>query len=670
MTGPIRSAVAGPPEDAAEIRVLGAIRVLLAGTPADLGDAKHRLLLAMLVAAEGRLVTTEQLIDQIWDGHPPEKAREQIHSYIYELRRCFDRGLQGAAAMLPRYHDGGYRLRVSRDRVDLSRFRDLCSRAYSLRRTNDAEAVDLLQQALSLWKGGTPGAQVVRPLADLSGTPAADCNWLEAYRQALLEEHYAALIARLEAQLRLGEHERIIAELAGLVAAGLPDERIAGLLMVALYRNGRQADATLTYQSIRSRLSEEAGMEPGPDLRQLHHRILTHDPGLDLPRRESSADAADQSQPAQAGPRRAGDAPPAATVMPGLKPGPPVSSGSAVPRLPAANSGRLRQQTGPVNLGYPPGPARDLADVFRRLRESSSLGVGQIARRSGFSSSHISEVLRGLKAPSPAAAVRIAQVMGADENTVIRARRYAENWEQHRREAARDKSAAHAITTGATPRLPVHHQLRSPDVSITILEGDLFDQDTHIAVGFSDTFDTSTAGNRIISDASLQGQLLQRRFGGDQAAFDEQLMVALASVKPAAIENRCDKPYGKLQRYPLGTVAVLGAPRRLVFAVAYGRMSNELIVRGTADELWHCYTKLWEAVYRQGQRGDLSVPLMGAGLARVDTLDRGNLLQLILLSFTAYSRLHIICRNLRIVLYSDDIGRIDPGGLQTFLRSL
>lgn len=322
---------------------------------------------------------------------------------------------------------------------------------------------------------------------------------------------------------------------------------------------------------------------------------------------------------------------------------------------------------------HPPGPARDLADVFRRLRAYSSLGVGQIARRSGLSSSHISEVLRGLKAPSPAAAAKIAQVMGADENTVIRARRYAEDWEQHRREAARDRSATNAaarLTTGAAPRFPVHHQLSGPDVSITVLEGDLFDQDSHIAVGFSDTFDTSITGNRIISDASLQGQLLLRRFGGDQAALDTQLAVALASVRPEAVANRCDKPEGKLQRYPLGTVAVLGPPRRLIFAVAYGRMSDDLIVRGTADELWHCYTQLWAAVDRHGQRRTLSVPLMGAGLARIDTLDRGNLLQLILLSFTAYSRLHVVCRDLRIVIHSNDIGRIDPGNLQIFLRSL
>jgi DNA-binding SARP family transcriptional activator len=524
-TGP---AGAAPPDDAAEIRVLGAIRVLLAGASADLGDAKHRLLIAMLIAAEGRLVSTEQLIDQIWDGHPPGKAREQIHSYVYDLRRRLDRGLPGAGAMLPRHRHGGYRLQVSRDRVDLSRFRDLCGRARSLRGSDDAEAVNLLRQALALWESGIPGAAVAQPLADLSGTPAAGCGWLEAYRQALLEEHHAALMARLEAQLRLGEHERIIAELAGLSAASPPDERIAGLLMIAYYRSGRLAAALDSYQRIRRRLVDELGAKPGQEISELHQRILTQDPGLGLPVRKAAPAAAGRPQLVQAG-------------SAGVEQGPPA---------------------------------------------------------------------------------------------------------------------------------PIHHQLRNPGVRITILQGDLLDQDTHIAVGFSDTFDTSIVGNRLISASSIQGQLLQRTFRGDQASLDEQLTIALARIAVVSVESRIDKPYGKLRRYPLGTVAVLGPPERLIFAVAYGRMGNDLITRGSADEIWHCYTRLWEAVYLHGQRNALSVPLMGAGLARVDTLDRGNFLQLILLSFLAYSRLHTICRELRVVIHRDDMQWIDLANLRSILQAL
>lgn len=306
-----------------------------------------------------------------------------------------------------------------------------------------------------------------------------------------------------------------------------------------------------------------------------------------------------------------------------------------------------------------PGPARDLVDLFARLRRASPLRVGQIASRAGYTPSHVSEVLRGWKAPSPDAAARIAQVLGADDGTVRRARRRAEDLHEWKRERSRDQPAG----------LPLRHQLRRPDVAVTIIAGDLFEQDTHIAVGFSDTFDTSIADDRVIHGASLQGQLLRQVYGDDQERLDEDLVAALAGLPPVSVESRHDKPHGKLARYPLGTVAVLGEPRRLIFAVAYGLMGNDLVVSAPAEELWHCYTRLWEAVYRHGQRAPLSVPLLGSGLARVDTLDRGNLLRLILLSFVSYSRQRLICHELRIVVLPGDVARVDLAGFGDFLRT-
>lgn len=353
-----------------------------------------------------------------------------------------------------------------------------------------------------------------------------------------------------------------------------------------------------------------------------------------------------------------------------------------------------------------PGPARDLVDLFSRLRGSSQLRIGQIASRAGYTPSHVSEVLRGWKAPSPDAAARIAHVLGADESTVRRARRRAEDLKEWKRDNSRNRPQAadpgqppleielaraivHYATIGDrvdiagrllgilgtaaqanTARLPVHHQLSSPAVEINIVAGNLFDQDTHLAVGFSDTFDTSIEDDRIIHSASVQGQLLRHVYRGNQDRLDEQLAVALTGISPIFVELRRDKPYGKLARYPLGTVAVLGEPRRLIFAVAYGRMGNDLVASAPVEDLWHCYTSLWDAVYRRGQRGALSVPLMGSGLARIDTLDRGNLLRLILLSFVAYSRLRIICHELRIVIAPDDIRRVDLAGLGNFLQTL
>jgi hypothetical protein len=282
-------------------------------------------------------------------------------------------------------------------------------------------------------------------------------------------------------------------------------------------------------------------------------------------------------------------------------------------------------------------------------------------------------VLSGRKAPSPDAAATIAQVLGADPQVVNRARRHAEDWQQLRRYAPRERDDDGPQEDRQTPdllRAPIRHQLRNPDIVITILAGDLLAQQTHVAVGFSDTFDTSIADDQIINSSSLQGQLLLREFGGDEQRLDGELTTALAGLTPVAEEKRADKPLGKLSRYPLGTVAVLGPPQRLIFALAYGRMGNDLIVCAPVGELWHCYGQLWEAVYRHGQRQALSLPLMGGGLARVEGLNRSNLLQLILLSFVAYCRQRLICHELRIVIHPDHVDWIDPVSVTAFCRSL
>jgi hypothetical protein len=327
--------------------------------------------------------------------------------------------------------------------------------------------------------------------------------------------------------------------------------------------------------------------------------------------------------------------------------------------FPALGGEMARGKRGEPQL--PPGAARDLVDLFKLLRSTSQLRIGQIASRTGYTPSHISEVLRGWKAPSPEAAARITQALGGDENAVRRARRRAEDLSEWKRGNAKEPASA---------GFPFAQRLSNPDVMINVVAGDLFDQDTHLAVGFSDTFDTSVEQDRVIHSSTLQGQLLRRIYGGDAGRLDEQLDAALAPVPPVHVESREDKAYGKLARYPLGTVAVLGEPRRRIFAVAYGRMGNDLVVRAPVEGLWHCYAQLWEAVYRYGHREALSIPLMGSGLARVDTLDRNNLLRLILLSFVAYSRQQLICHELRVVIVPADVPRIDLAGLKVFVQTL
>jgi hypothetical protein len=216
----------------------------------------------------------------------------------------------------------------------------------------------------------------------------------------------------------------------------------------------------------------------------------------------------------------------------------------------------------------------------------------------------------------------------------------------------------------------VQREFQYPPVTVRVRVGDLLDEEGHVVVGFADTFDTSTVDNRVISSASLQGQLLARRFGSDRRRLDKELQAALSDVAPVAAESRDAKRWGKLGRYPIGTVAVLSGPGRHVFAVAYGRMGNDLVASSTVDDLWLSLSKLWAAIHRHGERLPVAMPIIGSGLARIDNLSHQNLLKLILLSFMARSRQQRICHEFVVVVHPADAGRIDLGEISAFLREL
>jgi DNA-binding SARP family transcriptional activator/tetratricopeptide (TPR) repeat protein len=292
---------AGDPDRPVEIRVLGVMTVRLAGVRIAVGDAKHRLMLAMLVAAEGRPLSTAQLISQIWGDDPPRTAPDLIYSYASDLRRNLACGLGGAAPLLPRRAGGGYRLAVGRGDVDLYRFRDLASRARAAAASDPGPDVALWRQALALWGTGTGtrGDPGDGPFADLTTSAVADCQWLKDYRPAVREEYRAALIACLETELRLGAHERLIPELADLAAADPLDERLAGLLMTAYYRSGRPAEATRLYRGTRERLRADLGVEPSQHLKGLYQRFLNQDPSLDPAERATPTAAQTPAKPAQ-----------------------------------------------------------------------------------------------------------------------------------------------------------------------------------------------------------------------------------------------------------------------------------------------------------------------------------------------------------------------------------
>ncbi|MFF5184949.1 macro domain-containing protein [Streptomyces sp. NPDC000345] len=222
----------------------------------------------------------------------------------------------------------------------------------------------------------------------------------------------------------------------------------------------------------------------------------------------------------------------------------------------------------------------------------------------------------------------------------------------------------------ARPQGGVRQEFGRPGMTVVVEEGDLFDQPGHLVVGFTDTFDTLVDDGTVINDGSVQGQLLARRYGGDAAVLDAELAAALDGVAPVTRESAQDKPRGKRDRYPIGTVAVLGARPRLVFAVAYSRMGNDCVASCGVQDLWLGLDRLWDAIRRHGQLERVTMPLTGAGLARLHDLDEDSLLRLILLSFVVHAWERPLCRELRVVIRPGELGRIDLPETAAFLAGL
>ncbi|WP_234367469.1 MULTISPECIES: macro domain-containing protein [Streptomyces] len=222
----------------------------------------------------------------------------------------------------------------------------------------------------------------------------------------------------------------------------------------------------------------------------------------------------------------------------------------------------------------------------------------------------------------------------------------------------------------ARPQSAVRQEFGRPGMTVTVGEGDLFDQPGHLVVGFTDTFDTLVDDGVVINDASVQGQLLARHYAGDAGRLDAELAVALDGVSPVARESARDKPRGKRERYPIGTVAVLGNRPQLVFAVAYSRMGNDCVASSGVQDLWLGLDRLWDAVHRHGQLERVTMPLTGAGLARLHDLDEDSLLRLILLSFVVHSWERMVCRELHVVVRPGELARINLREVGAFLATL
>ncbi|MFF3968058.1 macro domain-containing protein [Streptomyces griseorubiginosus] len=225
-------------------------------------------------------------------------------------------------------------------------------------------------------------------------------------------------------------------------------------------------------------------------------------------------------------------------------------------------------------------------------------------------------------------------------------------------------------TAVSLPRNRISREFRHPEFTVTVEVGDLFESPSHLVIGFSDTFDTDTRNDRVITHRTVQGQFLHRVYGGDTARLDACLDAALAEVTPATTESRSEKRVGKLVRYPVGTVAVLEDDGRRFFCSAYGRMNNDLVVSSGAEQMWQSLTRLWDAIHRTTHREAVAMPVTGSALARINSMDHASLVKMILLSFVTRSRDAVVCDALTIVIHPRDYYRIDMLELDVFLQSL
>jgi DNA-binding SARP family transcriptional activator len=244
----------------AEFRVLGDVELLVDGRPVPIRGARQQGILAVLLAEANRPVTGDQLLERVWGSHRrPERPANALQSQLTLLRRT----LTGTDATIT-WQASGYRLAVPAESVDLHRFRQLLGQARAA--ADDQGAVALYERALGLWRGEAFSSQ--------------DTPWFTALRATLDRERHAAQLDFTDARLRCGLHTVLSAELADQAAQHPLDERIAGQLMLALYRGGRPAEALAHYQRVRERLAEELGSDPSPPLRELYQLILIGDPAL------------------------------------------------------------------------------------------------------------------------------------------------------------------------------------------------------------------------------------------------------------------------------------------------------------------------------------------------------------------------------------------------------
>ena len=244
-----------------EVKLFGEFEVVRGGVAIPVRGAKQRALLALLALNRGNPVSADRLIDQLWGEGQTAKPANALQAQIAQLRRTL-----GASAIVT--SESGYALDISAADLDAARFEDLVAEGRRLRAEGEvARASAVLGDALRLRRG--------EPLSEFAYAGFADAERAHLNELALVATEY-----RVEADLELGHHNELVGELEALCRDHPLRERLWELLMLALYRAGRQAEALRAYTEIRDRLVDELGVDPGSGLRELEARVLDHDPSL------------------------------------------------------------------------------------------------------------------------------------------------------------------------------------------------------------------------------------------------------------------------------------------------------------------------------------------------------------------------------------------------------
>jgi YVTN family beta-propeller protein len=275
-----------------DFRILGPLEVGAGNGSVQLGAAKQRAVLALLLLRAREIVSMEQIIDELWGDDPPSSAVKLVQTYVSRLRKALAEGSRDV--ILTRAP--GYAVNVQPSELDADRFkRAIADARRAASRERPEEAAGLFADALAMWRG-RPAEDVV-----LNRNAGGEIDRLAELRAT-------AQLERLAVELDLGRHGAAIGELKSRVAEDPFAERPRAMLMLALYRDGRQAESLEAFRDARRTMVEELGVEPGAELRELHRRILAQDASLEPPPRPAAAEplsgAVTDARPARKRPRR------------------------------------------------------------------------------------------------------------------------------------------------------------------------------------------------------------------------------------------------------------------------------------------------------------------------------------------------------------------------------